>query len=125
VNSIFFFISKAPFAVFNGAFQIIPGRDFRGARYVRIFSRRELQASLKKVSRPDLGESLPDYGFSKAGFGLALQGDDHRPISLSEVVPEAHGTVKGDGMLRGGGWSVTSELESSEDIATVRTLQDH
>jgi hypothetical protein len=59
--------------------------------------------TLFTVPRPDIAESMNDYGYVKSGFRLRLSSMDGRPIRSEEISLIAGGTPQGDVRLGGRG----------------------
>ena len=69
----------------------------RDTQEIRVLSSRALRAAaLVTVQRPDIAESMHDYGYVKCGFQLRVSTTDGRPVQPEEIVFVAKGTSPGD-----------------------------
>ncbi len=68
-----------------------------GSQEILVLSARQLHAGpLITLQRPDIGELMRDYSYSKAGFEFSIVAADGRPIRRDEITLIARGTSSGD-----------------------------
>ena len=81
-----------------------PWKGENATQGIRTLSSRALRVeTLFTVPRPDIAESMNDYGYVKSGFRLRLSSMDGRPIRSEEISLIAGGTPQGDVRLGGRG----------------------
>ncbi len=74
-----------------------PWKSENPSQVIRVLSSRPLRAGpVTTVLRPDIAESMQDYGYVKGGFRFQLSSLDGRPIRPEDLTLVAGGTSHGD-----------------------------